>query len=129
MGAGIFGNLVNAWLHPASHTSIGASTAVFGAVGILAAITMTRYRHHRRRRRMIPFAAALALLAELGTAGEHTDLGAHLFGFLSGLLLGFATEYLIARKGRPGHRVNALLALFSAVVVAAAWCRALSFGV
>lgn len=129
LGSGILGNLVNAWLHPSSHTSIGASTAVFGSVGILAAITMTRYRHHRRRRRMIPLAAALALLAELGTAGKNTDLGAHLFGFLFGLLLGLGAEYLVGREGRPNRRVNGLLALLSAVIVVAAWWRALSFKV
>ncbi|MCM2359887.1 MAG: rhomboid family intramembrane serine protease [Geobacteraceae bacterium] len=128
LGAGILGNLANAWLHPPDHSSVGASTLVFGAVGILAALNLIRNRHNRKRRWPLPVAAALALLALLGTEGEHTDLGAHLFGFLSGTGLGLATEWLIGRHGRPGRRVNALLALASAVLVVAAWWGAVVAG-
>ena len=37
---------------------------------------------------LIPFMAGTALLAALGSSGEHTDLGAHLFGLLCGLAFG-----------------------------------------
>jgi membrane associated rhomboid family serine protease len=121
LGAGALGNLVNAYLQPSTHSSVGASTAVFGAVGILAAISMVRYRHNLRTRWMLPVAAALALLALLGTEGKNTDLGAHLFGFVYGGFLGLITEYLINRHGRPGWFLNALLALSSIAVVVAAW--------
>ncbi|MEZ4602465.1 MAG: hypothetical protein R2861_03365 [Desulfobacterales bacterium] len=36
LASGISGNLFNAWMYESAHVSIGASTAVFGAVGILA---------------------------------------------------------------------------------------------
>lgn len=125
LGAGILGNLANACLQLPDHSSIGASTLVFGAVGILAALNMVHYRHHLQKRRLLPVAAAMALLALLGTEGEHTDLGAHLFGFVFGIGLGLVTEYLAGKYGRPGRWVNALLALAGAVVVIAAWWGAL----
>jgi len=125
LSSGILGNLANACLQPPDHRSVGASTVVFGAVGILAAQSLLRNRRRRQRRWPLPAAAALALLALLGTEGKNTDLGAHLFGFLFGAGLGLIAEYLVGRHGRPGRGVNALLALLSAVVVAAAWWAAL----
>ncbi len=125
LGAGACGNLINACLQPPTHSSIGASTAVFGAVGILAALSLVRYRRNLRTRWMLPVSAALALLALLGTEGKNTDLGAHLFGFISGCCLGMMTEYLIGRHGRPGRFLNALLAMSSIAVVVAAWGAAL----
>jgi membrane associated rhomboid family serine protease len=130
LAAGTFGNLVNAWLQNPAHRAVGASTAVFGAVGLLAAISMVRYRHNLRLRRRwtLPVAAALGLLAMLGAGGENTDLGAHLFGFLFGLPLGFAAELAVERWGRPGRRANALLALTAIALVASAWWAALRWG-
>jgi rhomboid protease GluP len=128
LGSGFLGNLANACLHPPEHSSVGASTLVFGAVGILAAQSLLRFRHHRQRRWPLPAAAALALLALLGTEGKNTDLGAHLFGFLFGTGLGLATEHLVGIYGRPGRRLNALLALAGVVAVTAAWGAALLYG-
>jgi rhomboid protease GluP len=125
LGAGVLGNLVNACVQSPGHSSVGASTAVFGAVGILAALSLVRHRHQLQRRWPLPVAAALALLAILGTEGKNTDLGAHLFGFIYGGFLGLITEYLIGRHGRPGSVLNAVLALVSLVVVAGAWWMAL----
>ena len=123
--SGIFGTLANAWYQPPYHTSVGASTLVFGAVGILAAVRVVRERDRVRKRWFLPVAGALALLAMLGTEGENTDIGAHLFGFLFGIILGLAVECLVERFGRPGPRGNALLALCSAAVPVAAWWAAL----
>jgi membrane associated rhomboid family serine protease len=125
LGAGVLGNLVNAWVHPPGHISVGASTAVFGAVGILAAISMVRYRHQLRRRWGLPIAAALALLALLGTEGKQTDIAAHLFGFFYGLSLGLPAEYLTGRHGLPGQTLNALLSLSTIAIVIYAWWMAL----
>lgn len=125
LGSGILGNLVNAWFQHPEHISVGASTAVFGAVGILAALSMVRYRHHLRRRWLLPLAAALALLALLGTEGKQTDIAAHLLGFFYGVSLGLPAEYLTGRYGIPGRRVNALLSLASIEIVFVAWWLAL----
>lgn len=126
LASGFSGNLLNAWVQSPAHRSVGGSTAVFGAVGLLAAISMVRYRHHLQRRWFIPVAAGMALLAILGTEGKNTDLGAHLFGFGSGVILGAITEYLVGRFGQPGRLLNAVLAITSAAVAVSAWWFALN---
>ena len=126
--SGTLGNLINAWVQSPDHRSVGASTAVFGAVGILAAIKLVQGRHHLQQRLFVPVAAGLALLAILGTEGKQTDLGAHLFGFGCGMLSGIAAEFIMAKYGRPGGVLNFLLALLSGTVVVAAWWAAIEFG-
>jgi rhomboid protease GluP len=126
--SGILGTLMNAWFQPPYHTSIGASTLVFGAVGILAALQIVRGQGRLRRNWFLPVAGALALLAMLGTEGENTDIGAHLFGFMFGVIFGVVGEILVERFGRPGPRVNVLLALCSAAVPVVAWLFALTSG-
>lgn len=126
LAAGSLGNLANALVQPAHHDSVGASTAVFGTVGILASLSMVRYRHHLHKRWGLPVAAALSLLTLLGTEGKDTDLGAHFFGFLAGTLIGLVAEYLIARRGHPGPLLNILLALIAGMTVSVAWLTALA---
>jgi membrane associated rhomboid family serine protease len=88
--AGAGGNLANAFLHGSPHVSVGASTSVFGAVGLLGGlgVVMRRRRAWSRRRAWLPIAAALALLGMLGTGGERVDVWAHLLGLLVGGVLG-----------------------------------------
>lgn len=128
LGAGILGNLANAAMQSASHRSVGASTLVFGAVGIFAALSAVRYRRHLQQRWGVPLAAAMALLALLGTEGLHTDLGAHLWGVVCGIGLGLPAEYLLERHGPPGPWVNRLLAVSCAALVVSAWWWALTAG-
>ena len=86
---GALGNLLNAWLHPAGHASIGASTAVFAALGLLAGHAWRRRRSlTSRMERWVPLVGGVLLLSYLGTSGERTDIAAHVFGFLCGALLG-----------------------------------------
>ncbi len=128
LGSGVLGNVANAYMQQPDHSSVGASTAVFGAVGILAALSVVRYRNSLPKRWPLPVAAALALLGLLGTEGKNTDLGAHFFGFLFGICFGLVTEFVIARCGRPGPWLNAALALASAGTVVAAWWAAFVVG-
>jgi rhomboid protease GluP len=92
LATGVIGNTVAAWLHGPEHISVGASTACFGALGLLAASqTLQNLRAPRPvvgfwRRAWLPLGAGVAMLTLLGT-GERSDLLAHLFGFLSGLAL------------------------------------------
>ncbi|MDO9068116.1 MAG: rhomboid family intramembrane serine protease [Deltaproteobacteria bacterium] len=125
LASGILGNLMNALLQSPNHRSVGASTAVFGAVGLMAAISAVRYRQHLKKRWFIPVAAGLAILAILGTEGEHTDLGAHLFGFVAGMILGLFAEHFTGKFGCPGRLLNALLASVAITVVMVAWWAAL----
>lgn len=127
LATGVFGNWINVCLQAPNHLAVGASTAIFGAVGLLGAISMVRSRLSPglKNRWTLPIAGALGLLAILGVGGENTDLGAHLWGFICGLLLGFPTELLIERYGRPPFVVNCLLIISSCFVVSGAWVFAL----
>lgn len=120
LGAGFLGNIANAYFQLPTHVSVGASTAVFGVIGILASLNMIRYRHVPRKW-TLPVAAGIALLVALGTEGEHTDLGAHFFGFISGVLLGAVA----APVGRVPRWANALLAVAAAALVVLAWWMAI----
>ncbi len=124
LASGSLGNFLNAWLQAPLHRSVGASTAVFGAVGLLAAIHLFRERH----RWYLPLASALALLALLGSEGENTDLGAHLLGFAVGIALGLPTGTLLGRAGHPPAWLNLLLVLLSLALVGGSWWLALGQG-
>lgn len=126
VASGTLGNLVNALLQSPTHRSVGGSTLVFGAVGILSAMNLLRYRHSFFRRWAIPAAGGVALLTMLGTEGKQTDLGAHLFGFLAGLPLGLAAELLVERYGPPGKRFGRVAGAAAAFLVGAAWWSALA---
>lgn len=83
-------NLLEAHLGPAAHRSVGASTAVFTALGMLAAHSWrTRYKLSQRAvLRWSPLVGGLALLGWFGSAGAGTDIVAHALGFAVGCGLG-----------------------------------------
>ncbi|MEM9366109.1 MAG: rhomboid family intramembrane serine protease [Planctomycetota bacterium] len=93
---GALGNLLNALLRDASHASLGASTAVFAALGIIVASTLRANfeLETSRFRRWTPLIAGGVLFAMFGTGGERTDLGAHCAGFTTGLMLGWLCSWL-----------------------------------
>ena len=97
--AGAGGNLANAFLQGSPHVSVGASTAVFGAVGALCGLSVVirRRKAVSRRRAWLPIAAALALLGMLGTGGERVDVWAHFFGLLVGGALGILIALIAPR--------------------------------
>jgi len=99
--AGAIGNLLTAAVHGHGHVSVGASTAVFGALGILAvlAVVAPHGAGSRRRKWWVVVAAVLALLALFGT-GPDADVLAHLFGLVVGGGLGLIIG--IARRARGG---------------------------
>ncbi|MEE8556343.1 MAG: rhomboid family intramembrane serine protease [Myxococcota bacterium] len=122
--AGAFGNGINALVRVSGHSAVGASTAVFGAVGLLAGAGLVRRRRLGLQglRAWAPFAAGLALLAMLGT-GQGTDLGAHLFGFASGVVLGLATGVL--PEPRKSWVSQGLLSLLALAGIVGCWSIAL----
>lgn len=126
--SGVAGNLLNAFVHTAFHVSVGASTAVFGALGILGGLGVMRRRRLglRGRRAWLPIAAGLGLLAFLGTAGERVDLWAHLFGFVFGVALGIASALIVKR--RPAARVQWLWGMGALALIIFSWALALQFG-
>ncbi len=123
--AGAGGNLANALLYGTAHVAIGASTSVFGAVGMLGGLGLAKRDRKRvsRRRAWVPVAAALALLAMLGSGGEHVDILAHLFGFLFGGALGFL--FAFAAPAPPGRLVQWACGSAACVMVIFCWVLAL----
>ena len=85
--AGTGGNLVNAYFHHNAYLSIGASTAIMGAAGALAAYQMTRKGKPLGINRLLPLIAGATLTA-MFSHGENTDISAHFFGFVSGFFTG-----------------------------------------
>jgi rhomboid protease GluP len=119
-------NWLEAELGPASHRAVGASTAVFTALGMLAAHAW-RTRFHLPQRwalRWAPLVAGVVLLGWLGSGGEETDLVAHATGFVVGVLVG-ATAAL-PRVEPMLRRVPQWLAGLAAVAsILGAWACAL----
>ncbi len=120
-------NVLEAVLGSPTHRSVGASTAVFTALGLMAAHSW-RTRLPLRlswARRRAPLVAGAVLLGWLGTAGEGTDVVAHVMGFTVGCLFG-ATAGLPA-VARVLERVPQWLAGVTALAsLAGAWAIALS---
>jgi rhomboid protease GluP len=90
VAAGGLGNALTAWIQGPEHRSLGASTAVFGALGALCAWQIVRRRALRqsRVRRWAPAIAGLLLLGWLGVGGPRTDVVAHVAGLASGAIVG-----------------------------------------
>lgn len=124
--AGTLGNLATSRVMPAGHGSIGASTAVFAALGLLGSLEWRRRRGEgiARLQRWAPWGAALGLLAMTGTAGEHTNLAAHLFGFGAGAALGALAGPALQAHAR-GVRLQWLAGGAVLLAVTAAWSLAL----
>ena len=123
--AGAGGNLANALVHGSGHVSVGASTSVFGAVGMLGGLGLARRGRKKvpRRRAWVPVAAALALLAMLGTGGERVDVLAHFFGFLFGGALGLLFAFVTPRP--PGFCIQWACGGAAVAVLISCWFLAL----
>jgi membrane associated rhomboid family serine protease len=124
VAAGAFGNLLDALLMPATHRAIGASTAVFATLGLLAAYSWRRRsgRSARWPYRWAPLGAAVALLALIGAGGKHTDVLGHLTGLLAGAALGAVYGSLsVLRSNRALPQLLAGVSALAAVVGAWVW--------
>ena len=120
-------NVLNAWVQSPAHRSIGASTAVFAALGLLMMYTWRRgyLRDTPWRSRIAPIVAGLGLLAFTGTSGANTDLGAHLFGFIAGSGSGLAIARFAPIEWLRDARVQRVGGTVAALLLVAAWAVAL----
>lgn len=125
--AGGLGNFLNACTREPEHISIGASTAVFAALGILIADAL--HPSHRTGqsiwKRNSPLIAGVVLLSLLGVGGPRTDVTAHVTGFLSGLVLGWFACRLPNRLMASGL-VQLIAAVATVGLLALSWRLALS---
>ncbi|MBM9613341.1 rhomboid family intramembrane serine protease [Desulfobulbus rhabdoformis] len=123
IACGVAGNWCNVILRQSAHLSVGFSTAVFAVVGLLSGLRMFQKKKSLWRDVLLPFGAGLSLLALLGTEGERTDLGAHFFGFLVGVVAGIISGGTpLVRWCRPKSRQRFFLVTSLSLVVLAWWC-------
>ena len=135
-------NLVVALASDPRHNSIGYSSVVFCALGLLAAVEtlnlIKRARDHASRpdagpgqdasfwtlrfRRLSPLISAFFVAVLVGL-GENADVKVHFYGFGIGAVLGFATRFLPAGWRRPP--AQAMLSLAAYGLYGAAWMLAL----
>ena len=118
-------NFLNTLLLDSSHRAIGASTAVFAALGLLAGFVWRGrlMRQDRWAYRVGPLVGGVALLAFTGTGDANTDVGAHLAGFVCGLITGMLLTIIYPLvTGEAVQRWSGAAAL-SAVLLA--WAFAL----
>jgi membrane associated rhomboid family serine protease len=120
--SGAVGNLADAIHHQTGHNSIGASTAVFGVVGLLCGIEAWRRRRLALpwRGAWVPIGAGAGLLAMLGSGGGEVDFGAHVYGLLAGMGIGFLVAPRVSPEP-PNLRVQIQLGFASVAVLAGAW--------
>jgi len=93
-------NLLEGLLGPEAHRAVGASTAVFTALGLLSAYAW-RMRQRLPLRwplRWAPLVGGVVLLGWLGSAGEDTDLVGHVAGFGVGVALGVLVALPAAQR-------------------------------
>lgn len=118
------GNALNTLLLESSHRSIGASTAVFAALGLVAGFVWRGKLMSQERwsYRIGPIVGGFALLMYTGTGDENTDIGAHLLGFLcgfaGGMLLTLMRNGLTSRNRQIGASLAALALLVGAWIAA-----------
>jgi rhomboid protease GluP len=137
MGAGL-ANCIESFLGPVSHRAVGASTAVFTALGLLSAYSWrTRLAYPQRwALRWGPLIAGVVLLGWTGTGaesvdapvkptGDTVDVVAHVLGFGVGLLFGAGAAFTPAARvlGRVPQWLTGSLALVPLLV---AWIAALN---
>ena len=119
--AGAAGNVLNVFFLDPAHRSIGASTAVFAALGIVSGFVW-RARLMTQERwawRLGPIVGGMALLAYTGTGGPNTDVGAHLLGFAAG----FGSGLLLARIPHVGResRLQLVCGVLALALIFIAW--------
>lgn len=121
VATGALGNALNTFLLESSHRAIGASTAVFAALGLLAGFVWRAklMSQDRWSYRIGPIVGGFALLMYTGTGDEKTDIGAHLMGFLCGLAGGMLLT--LVRERLFGRRVQIAAAVAALSIVTGAW--------
>jgi rhomboid protease GluP len=126
LGAAALANYVEIIVAPASHQAVGASTAVFAALGLLAGLGWRQRLTLRERRwyRWAPLIAGICLLTLLGAGTAHVDVLGHALGFVSGVVTGWV--YARARLPRErSRRLQFVAGIGAMLAIGVAWLLAL----
>ncbi len=124
--AGGAANILNTILLESSHRSIGASTAVFAALGLVSGFVWRGklMAQNRWPYRIGPIIGGIALLAYTGTGGENTDIGAHLAGFICGFVSGILLIRVADKLNDQQLQKNC--GILAIAIIALSWIMALS---
>ena len=129
LGAATLANYAEVLITPITHRAVGASTAVFAALGLLSGMAWRQRLTLRERMwyRWAPLIAGMCLLTLLGAGSAHVDVLGHALGFAFGLSAG----WIHVRTAVPNNRdprVQVIAGLGAVLVVCAAWVFALRAG-
>src|SRR5262249_55320135 len=120
-------NLLTAFRHRVNFDSVGASTATFAALGLIAGLQVARRLRLRTRPSnfWVPIGAGLGLIAMLGV-GAGSDYWAHMFGLGCGVLFGVGWAIAQLKRGwkAPRAPVQALLGGAALAIVVGCWLLA-----
>jgi len=119
--AGVIGNLCTAFVIHDNAYGLGASGMVMGALGLLAAQSISHWGKHPHNLKLVTggIAGGIMLFALLGlTPG--TNVLAHFAGFISGVLLGVVLSR-IPSCAKQGTLNLALGLIFTALVILPWW--------
>ena len=124
--AAALANYTEILITPITHRAVGASTAVFAALGLLSGMAWRQRLTLRERLwyRWAPLIAGICLLTLLGAGTTHVDVLGHGLGFVFGLAVG----WVCVRTGAPNNRdprVQAVTGIGAVLAVCAAWAMAL----
>ena len=111
---GAAGNLLNAHIQAASFHSIGASTAVFAAAGLVGGLFFRRRFIKGRgwRYNALPIVGLIGIFAFLGVGTERVDIMAHLTGLFCGAVTGAVVgNFDLRRLGKSGQWLGGASAL------------------
>ena len=126
--AGAAGNAINAMWHGPGHHSLGASTAVLAAIGVLASTQVLLNREVARGwlSWVAPILGGLALLGAIGSK-PGSDLFAHLWGLVAGMAVGVVTGLAVRKRTEPWPGFVQLAAgVASIALVGGSWALALA---
>ena len=108
------GNVAEILIAPAGHRVIGASSAVFAALGLLTGLAWRQRLTLRERRwyRWAPLIAGVCLLTFLGAGTDHVDVLGHALGFSVRYARRLAMrpnpdavrDIAVAQRAHPGRR-------------------------
>ncbi len=129
LGAAALANYTEILITPIAHRAVGASTAVFAALGLLSGMAWRQRLTLRERQwyRWAPLIAGICLLTLLGAGTAHVDVLGHGLGFLFGLAFGWVHVRTGVANIRD-RRVQIIAGLGAVLAVCGAWILAFRLG-
>jgi len=126
LAAATLANLVEILIAPPTHRAVGASTAVFAALGMVAGLAWRQRLTLRERSwyALAPLLAGICLLTLLGAGTAHVDVLGHALGFIFGVAVG----WMFVRANIPrdrGRRWQIAAGAGAVLSLCAAWLLAL----